>query len=130
MHHACYKGANEIIGYLVKRAAICNSESDDAWTPLQLACYNGHTDSIKALITHPQLQINRSTSRGTALHQASRRGQSQDLHILLDHGASMTIEDANGLIPLQVASNQEVFEIIPKYMGKQLINSVTKKTIR
>ena len=127
MHHACYKGANEIIGYLAKRAAICNSESDDAWTPLQLACYNGHTDCIKALISHPQLQINRSTSRGTALHQASRRGQSQDLHILLDHGASMTIEDSNGLIPLQVASNQEVFEIIPKYMGKQLINSVTKK---
>jgi hypothetical protein len=126
-HHSCYKGTSEILEYLIKRGAMCNSESEDAWTPLQLACYNGHTACIKGLVNHPQLQINRSTSRGTALHQASRRGQSQDLHILLDHGACMTIEDPNGLIPLQVASSQEVFEIIPKYMGRQLIDSMIKK---
>lgn len=127
MHFACYKGTSDIVEYLSKRGAMCNSESDDAWTPLQLACYNGHTECIRFLIKHPQLQINRSTSRGTALHQASRRGQSKDLCILLDKGASMTIEDSNGLIPLQVASNGDVFEIIPKYMGLQLISSVTKK---
>ena len=36
----------------------------------------------------------------------------------------MTIEDNNGLIPLQVASNQEVFELLPKYMGQKLISSL------
>lgn len=129
MHFACYKGASSIVEYLTKRGALCNSESKDAWTPLQLACYNGNTECIKFLIKHPQLQVNRSTSRGTALHIASRRGHSKNLCILLDNGASMTVEDPSGLIPLQVASNEEVFEIIPRYMGLQLISSVTKKEV-
>jgi ankyrin repeat protein len=127
MHFACYKGAETIVACLVEKLAICNSESDDSWTPLQLACYNGNTGCVKALLHHPQLQINRSTNRGTALHQASRKGQADILHLLLQAGACMTIEDSNGLIPLQVASSQEVFEIIPQYMGERLIRSLTRE---
>lgn len=121
IHYSCYKGVDKITEYLVNKAVMCNSESEDSWTPLQLACYNGHTASVKSLLKHPQVQINRSTGRGTALHQACRRGQSDILYLLLNAGACMTIEDSNGLIPLQVASNQEVFDIIPRYMGEYLI---------
>ena len=124
LHFACYKGADLIVEYLVSKGAMCNSESEDSWTPLELACYNGHTECVKKLLKHPRIQINRSTNRGTALHQACRKGQSDILYCLLDSGAEMTIEDSNGLIPLQVASNQEVFEIIPMYMGQKLISGL------
>ena len=124
MHYACYKGAETIAEYLVSRAAMCNSESEDSWTPLQLACYNGHTACVRHLLRHPRVQLNRSTNRGTALHQACRKGQSDILYLLLDAKAEMTIEDSNGLIPLQVASSEEIFEIIPKYMGQKLISSL------
>ena len=36
----------------------------------------------------------------------------------------MTIEDQSGLIPLQVASTQEIFELIPKYMGEMELKSI------
>ena len=36
----------------------------------------------------------------------------------------MTIEDQSGLIPLQVASTQEIFELIPKYMGERELQSI------
>lgn len=44
LHVACLKGHAEITKFLVERRASCNKETEDYWTPLQLACYIGNVE--------------------------------------------------------------------------------------
>jgi hypothetical protein len=44
LHVACLKGHAEITKFLVEHRASCNKETEDYWTPLQLASYNGHVE--------------------------------------------------------------------------------------
>mmetsp|Transcript_3291 Transcript_3291/g.6808 ORF Transcript_3291/g.6808 Transcript_3291/m.6808 type:complete len:213 (+) Transcript_3291:400-1038(+) len=44
LHVTCLKGHPEITKFLVERRASCNKETEDYWTPLQLACYIGHIE--------------------------------------------------------------------------------------
>lgn len=55
--------------------------------------------------------------RGTALHLACAQSHPEIVKLLLDSHASMTLEDPNGKIPLELATNEEILEMIPRYMG-------------
>lgn len=44
LHFACQTGHANIVQLLVSRHACCNKESDDQWTPLQLATHYGHLE--------------------------------------------------------------------------------------
>ena len=65
-----------------------------------------------------------TAGKGTALHLGCKKGYSSIVQLLLESHACMTIEDQSGLIPLQVASTQEIFELIPKYMGEMELKSI------
>ena len=44
LHFACQAGHANIVQLLVSRHACCNKESDDQWTPLQLASHHGYLE--------------------------------------------------------------------------------------
>jgi serine/threonine protein kinase len=127
LHFACQLGHSNMVQLFVARNGACNRESIDNWTPLLLAVNGGHLESVRAILKYPRIQINKMTAnKGTALHLACRKGYSSIVQILLEYKACMTIEDQAGLIPLQVASTQEIFELIPKYMGELELKSINE----
>ena len=125
LHHACQSGHSNMVQQLVAKNSACNRRSKDNFTPLMLAVNNGHLECVRAILKHPRIHINKITEgRGTALHIACRKGYSNIVQLLLENNAEMTMEDHLGLIPLQVASTQEIFEIIPKFMGERELKSI------
>lgn len=127
LHFSCQLGHSNIVQLFVARNAACNRESRDNFTPLMLAVNNGHAECVRAIIKHPRIQINKMTSgKGTALHLACKKGYSSIVQLLLESKACMTIEDQAGMIPLQVASTQEIFELIPRFMGELQLQSINE----
>jgi ankyrin repeat protein len=118
LHIACYLGHSAVVRYLVSHKVSCNRETIDHWTPLQLACYLGHLQCVEWLLEAPSLQINKMTaSRGTGLHLAAQNGHLEIVQKLIDAGAFIALEDNHGHIPLELASRQEILELIPVHMG-------------
>lgn len=127
LHYSCQLGHSNVVQLLVARNGACNRESKDNWTPLMLAVNHGYLECVRGILKHPRIQINKMTlGKGTALHLACRKGYSGIVQLLLEQKACMTIEDQSGLIPLQVASTQEIFELIPKYMGELELQSINE----
>ena len=125
VHFASQLGHSNMVQLFVARNGACNRESKDNWTPLMLAINHGHLECVRALLKYPRIQINKmAAGKGTALHLGCRKGYSSIVQLLLENKACMTIEDQSGLIPLQVASTQEIFELIPKYMGERELQSI------
>ena len=117
LHYAAYQGHSKIIAFLASKGCNPNKESKDGWIPLQLACHQAHLDCVKELLKYPSIQINRRTSRGTALHMACLKGHEEIVELLLEHEACLTLEDAQGRIPLEMTTKISIIEMIPKYMG-------------
>ena len=69
------------------------------------------------LLKHQSIQINKLTSRGSALHLAVQSGHFQIVLLLLNSKASCNLEDFNHKIPLELASDNEIIELIPKFQG-------------
>lgn len=127
LHYACQLGHSNMVQLFVARNGACNRESKENWTPLMSAVNNGYVECVKAILKHPRIQINKMTKgRGTALHLACKKGYSNIVELLIESNACMITEDQAGLIPLQVASTQEIFEMIPKYMGERELQSINE----
>lgn len=125
MHYACYYGNSNIVQLLVARQANPNRENEDDMTPLMIACKEGHIECVRSLLKHPRIQVNKMTSQeNPALHKACKKGLSTIVQMLIEHKASMTQEDQNMLIPLQYASNPEIFDLIPRFMGDLQLQKV------
>ncbi|CAG9311734.1 unnamed protein product [Blepharisma stoltei] len=131
IHHACKSGNVEIVKELLNWRVNLNRETDDGWTALQLACANGHFECAKLLASCPNIDVNQmSRDKGSALHLACQSGDTAIVILLLEHGASMTLEDPVGKIPLEYANKPAILEEIPKYMGEQMLKRYTIKKVR
>ena len=119
MHYAAFLGHVEFIQALINARANANKETTDGWTSLMLAAYQGHLHCVQALLSYPLIQINKTTKRGTALHIAANKGNAVICAALLESGASMSIPDLKGRIPIEVATTIEVLELLPKYQGQR-----------
>ena len=68
-------------------------------TPLHLAAYRGHRDVISELIASKCKVDAVNMGKKTALHVAARQGFPQICQMLLDAGANVHAEDADGYTP-------------------------------
>ena len=119
MHYACQCGASNIVQLLVARNANPNRENEEDMTPLMIACKQGQVECVRSLLKHPRIQVNKMTqAENAALHKACKKGSAIIVQMLIEHGACMVLEDQNLMIPLQYGASQEIFEMIPKYMGE------------
>lgn len=122
IHYAAYMGHSRMLQELLELSADCNAITADHWTPLQISAYQGHLDCVKIIISHPQVIINKMTSeRGTGLHLASTCGHTDIVKVLLENNANPLLEDPAGKTALELAANQEIAELIPKFIGEKTL---------
>ncbi|THD21293.1 putative Ankyrin repeat-containing [Fasciola hepatica] len=88
------------------RAERRNSYDFEAnFTPLLFACYHGHLALVDTLLRRGA-DINAKDQNGwTALHWAAQRCHADVVELLLDYGASRSIEDARGDMPCDVTND-------------------------
>ena len=124
IHYASYMGHTRILQELLELSADCNAITADHWTPLQISCYQGHLECVKIIISHPAVNINKMTSeRGTGLHLAASCGHTEIVRVLLENNANPVLEDPGGKTALELAANIEVAEIIPRYIGQEILKN-------
>lgn len=121
IHYACYKNYNTIVKLLIDQGCDVNIETGDNYTPLQLACMQNSLQALEILLSCKDIDINKNTLRGTALHMAFRHGCLLTAEKLLDSGANPNIQDSDGNIPILVTNQIQLLELIPKYIGKDLM---------
>jgi serine/threonine protein kinase len=127
LHEACRSGYSYIVQYLVTRSANPNQDSEGL-TPLIISVQDEKVDCVRSLLRHPRIQVNKMTQKyPPALHIACSKGSSVIVQMLIEHKASMVLEDQRNMIPLQCATTLEIFELIPRYMGEiELLKSKGK----
>jgi ankyrin repeat protein len=76
--------------------------------------------NVARLLLENCADINARTKyHSTPLHLAARRGWAEVVHVLLQHGANVVLEDSGGRTALQVASNEghnEIVKLLSEYV--------------
>ena len=117
LHFAAISENEKIVGLLLQLGWNCNEETQDNWTPLMLACAHSQVRCAREILRCGGIQVNKLTKRGSALHLAVRYGNFEAVLLLLNAKASTELEDFDGKIPLEVATDNEIIELIPKFQG-------------
>ncbi|OMJ96267.1 hypothetical protein SteCoe_246 [Stentor coeruleus] len=126
VHYACYHKRLEILELLVKYECDINSVSLDHYTPLMLGIIQNSLLCVEMLLRCSTIQINKMTLRGSALHLACKNGFCKIVEKLLENGAHPGLEDNNGKTPILLTESIEILEMIPKFIGKELIDKYAK----
>ena len=82
-------------------------------TPLTAASENGHTEVVVAL-AEAGVDVNqvREADGYTFLHEASQRGDAEMVSTLMMCNASLTVKNGQGQLPIDVADNDEIRQLI------------------
>ena len=129
IHYAALYGRDEILKYLITLGCNVNLETNDSWTALTLAASHGRSSCVSILLKNPQIQINKVTKRGAALHVAVEYNHLEVVSLLLNSRACCTIENLNGKIPLELAHDDDIIDVIPRYLGYWELEKYQKKTM-
>jgi Ankyrin repeats (3 copies) len=86
-----------------------NAESDDGYTPVQLAILCEKAEIFKIFLSHPTFLLNHVTeTRGTPLHTAIQNGKFEFIELLLLHGVDTTVRDKKGFTALEVCDSEDI----------------------
>ena len=127
IHYASSYGHERIVQLLIDSGCNINQETDDFWTPLLIACAHGQTSCVCILLKAESIQINKMTKRGTALHIAVKYSRIDIVALLLKDRACSILEDYTGKIPLEVANDPEIIDLIPQFEGNWLLEKYSDK---
>ena len=114
LHSALYHGADEVIQKLIEYGADPHAEDQDGDTPLSVALFLERHNALRFFLEHG-VDGNTWIKGSTLLHIASRDGNPKLVRLLLEHGASVGVEDDEGRTPLLVASNSAVTGLLLEY---------------
>ncbi|XP_068219711.1 uncharacterized protein [Palaemon carinicauda] len=96
LHHAVYKGVEEICELLLENGANVNAVDNHDRTPLLLAAYRGNKQIMQVLLD-AGADVNCQDWMGrTALHWAAKEGSIDTVQMLLDYKANTTITNKEG----------------------------------
>ena len=86
---------------LLQAKANISERFDDGATALHVACERGHHELALALLEFDSACVDEADEDGqTPLHYAIDNHMMQCAHILISHGADLTLQDDDGLTPL------------------------------
>jgi hypothetical protein len=114
LHSALYYGADEVIQKLIEYGADPHAEDQDGETPLSVALFLERHNALRFFLERG-VDANMWMKGSTLLHIASRDGNPKIVRVLLEHGASVGVEDDEGRTPLLVASNSAVTGLLLEY---------------
>ncbi|KAA0188992.1 Ankyrin-3, partial [Fasciolopsis buskii] len=75
------------------------------FTPLLFACYHGHLSLAETLLRRGADITAKDQNGWTALHWAAQRCHADIVELLLDYGASRSMEDVRGDMPCDVTND-------------------------
>ena len=116
LHRASFDGKPEAGRCLLDRGADINARNKEGETPLLNAVYHEHVEFARMLLEHGAKVTNVSDGIGwTPLHRAASCDNVQLVRMLLEHGADVNARNSSGMTPSQLATQQEVVELLSGY---------------
>ncbi|MBN3316613.1 ANR27 protein, partial [Atractosteus spatula] len=115
LHLSCQKGYQGVTLLLLHYKARTSVQDNNGNTPLHLACMYGHEDCVKALVYYDVLscQLDIQNDKGdTPLHIAARWGYEGIIEVLLENGASTSLENKAKETPFQCALNTRILSLL------------------
>ncbi|KAF9425947.1 hypothetical protein BGZ76_003000, partial [Entomortierella beljakovae] len=110
---------------LIEAGAEVNDRDYAEWTPLHEACVTGHEKVAELLIQHKADVNARGGQMDTPLHDAAQNGHIEVVKLLLSNGANVVAKNAKGVIPIDVADEKEVIDLL--HRRQALVNMLTGK---
>ena len=127
IHYSSVYGKDKTLKHLLNQGANLNITTEDDWTPLSLASANSQAACLTLLLKSSGIQVNKMTRRGAALHIAVENNNLDIVSLLLNSGASTQLENSKGKIPLELAQDEYILELIPKYQGAKELEKYSNK---
>ncbi|KAG0083187.1 hypothetical protein BGZ93_001990, partial [Podila epicladia] len=118
-------GDLETCRLLIEAGAQVNDRDNAKWTPLHEACVTGHDKVAELLIQH-HAEINAQGGQlDTPLHDAAQNGHVDVVKLLLANGANVLAKNKHGVIPVDVADDKEVVDLLQRRQAQ--VNMLTRK---
>ncbi|KAF9305004.1 hypothetical protein BGZ74_011750 [Mortierella antarctica] len=118
-------GDLETCRLLIDAGAQVNDRDNAKWTPLHEACVTGHDKVAELLIQH-HAEINAQGGQlDTPLHDAAQNGHVDVVKLLLANGANVLAKNKHGVIPIDVADDKEVVDLLQRRQTQ--VNMLTRK---
>lgn len=112
---------SKVLDYL-QQGAVVGDRDNAGWTAIHDSVVQGHEDVLRVLLEHDASSVNaKSNAEGgvlTALHEAVQLERLPVIALLLEHGARTTVENAEGVNPMDLAVLQgrtEAFQALLNY---------------
>ncbi|KAJ9596523.1 hypothetical protein L9F63_012465 [Diploptera punctata] len=103
--------AEKVYEFARKSSTDSNIIDSEGMGLIHWAADRGNLDTMKCLIKDLTVDIDLKDGDGqTALHYAASCGHKEIVRFLLDNGANPNLADADGMLPVDVASGSEILE--------------------
>jgi len=122
LHLAAMNNKLEMVKYLVENGK-ANVDARDSCnnTALHLAASNGHLDTVKYFVDEKNVDVNQLNNDGnTALHLAAENGNTEIVKVLLNAKADPLLKNKNGKTPRDLATDENVKQLLEKAENKRV----------
>lgn len=110
---ASAKGHDSVIRVLLENGANANAADVYGWTPLMRAVHTKRYAAVAVFMELGDVRLDAVDETGaTALHHAASEGHLEIAKMLLDKGAPLSAENAQGLTPIAMARQKEHEEMV------------------
>jgi ankyrin repeat protein len=102
---ACENDHTECLSLLVNHGVDCSKTTDCGRGPIHIACDKGYFECVEALLDRGKVDVNcTSIHRETSAFRCCIMGHVKILHLLIQHGADLSLANTLGRSPAHVAS--------------------------
>jgi hypothetical protein len=91
------------------------------------ACLAGSTECAKLILSTPGASVKLPCGTGFVLHAAARSGNVSLVTMLLKRGADPTARDAQGMLPVDVAANEQIVRLLKPTLSESPTTEKKKK---
>lgn len=135
LHYSASRGFQNIVLLLLQSGSKIDQVDNEGNTPLHLATNNGHETCVKAILCYADymdlhMDANYANNLGdTPLHYASRWGYEDITRLLLEYGASPTIENKRKVTPIDNAHNMIISNMLTNSLKQKHSSPPTQASV-
>ena len=112
LYIAAQKGHLPVLQCLMEHGADVNKTIDNGASPLFVAAENGHLPVVQYLLEQGADKDKAVNNGMSPLFAVAHFGYTEILSCLMRSGASLTVRDSNGNVPIDMAANEEIKQLM------------------